>query len=840
MIKIPINILLSFIIFIVIAFILILIIGSPNCDSAAKKTAYDLKTKIDEVVSYYPYYSGNDIPNDPDYYAEVQIKLCQERGTSFLEGFLGSEPQYKIYFERFPESGGGIWSEAYPWSGGAASSLRMWAYMRIGTGIFYLTDAALMEKVAKYANAKKWLGQLAHKIRLKVFGPHSQEKFQLVSEIIEDETNGAVKIGEDSSGVYLVRQYKGGEYLYTIDEALDEGWIKGVERNGRIVISNQELDVIIPTAFDADGDPIEHVTVYEKVSPDGKVLDMTTESASVFDENGNFKSDSEGTWRNLKINPSEVYNDWLDTLSPAERALAEQTYITEQEVPFGEWVKYKITDSKFYQRFFKPIEDKIDDFLFRIEKLGYRIQRAVLGSNSIAGIKLAILDAFSDTTILPNGMTKGEVLSEMFLEQDGVKDKIRLILGLSDEIEIEQKHLIDAIKKVGANGLGFVSQEMEWGLHQQAINSIIVASRDGLSLTPESIFRESFGYDIATQSIIPGLEEKYETIKEFAKINGITENEARVKALNFITNDIFPNYLGDLNKGKDAISLTRDSFSHYLIGDFGSTSPNSLVSRFASSDPLVSEDAARQVGLLLGWFENNKYTLPLTKVGILGRTVNAEVKKLIYLDGPQNLLNPTSFYAQALLATSVAAGCEGNSICLVTKNNLETPIYLNEEDDDFDVRIWRPIPIWQWIGIQAALMRVPSHPRFYVVSPCFAMAKIWKTNYDNKPTIFINIEKADVDGEASNYCIADNNLINLYYTIWTTSDIVTLTSWLWSGPLKSMSELLNKIIKVTDPVTLAQGIAEGLISWPTSPWQPLTYEIMQKYQKNLILTKVQK
>jgi CMP-N-acetylneuraminic acid synthetase len=156
---------------------------------------------------------------------------------------------------------------------------------------------------------------------------------------------------------------------------------------------------------------------------------------------------------------------------------------------------------------------------------------------------------------------------------------------------------------------------------------------------------------------------------------------------------------------------------------------------------------------------------------------------------------------------------------------MEQPIYLSEEAQRFsgNIRVWRPIsPLQQIAGFQAALQHIPSHPRFYVVSPCHATAKIWKTVYDGSDTVFVYPQKIDTQGEAANYCYADNKLINAYTTIWFVGDVLTAVETVFSGG----TSLFAKVWKITDPVTVGQILAEAAISWPGMPYETLDFKIM--------------
>jgi hypothetical protein len=138
-------------------------------------------------------------------------------------------------------------------------------------------------------------------------------------------------------------------------------------------------------------------------------------------------------------------------------------------------------------------------------------------------------------------------------------------------------------------------------------------------------------------------------------------------------------------------------------------------------------------------------------------------------------------------------------------------------------------------GIEGFLKQVPSHPRFYVVSPCFGMAKIWKTKYNGEKTIFIKIDKFDLNDTASNYCYADENLINTYGEIWFLSTVGQVVESVASWGLKkaaqeagrmTLSQTFAKTVLNWDPVLLAQSFAEAYISWPGWPFKSLTFESM--------------
>jgi hypothetical protein len=151
------------------------------------------------------------------------------------------------------------------------------------------------------------------------------------------------------------------------------------------------------------------------------------------------------------------------------------------------------------------------------------------------------------------------------------------------------------------------------------------------------------------------------------------------------------------------------------------------------------------------------------------------------------------------------------------------------------IRVWRPVDPWKnYVGWTAALKRVPEHPRFYVVSPCFAIAKIWKAQMGPEKTIFVYPMKVDVGDKASNYCYADENLVNEYTAIWVASDSATVVQTVLSFGVAS-GRIASEAVKASlkdwakiDPVTLMQSLAEAAISWPGWPPPPkdMTFDVM--------------
>ncbi len=802
LLKIPITILLSLAIFVIVVFFFLQIFGSLNCDSFANSTAYYLKLAIDEVSQDNFPWGSNEIPKDPTYYKEVPIRLCQERGTSFWEAFFGAPPEYQIYYEVFPE-GGVAWTEAYPWSGGAAGTIKMWIAIRLGTGF--------LKAIGKVTPAS-----IATSFLKKIKGAFSKVKGSIVSKFRRPTELQAILVRlKEELGVEFLQKGRPGELLVEmlkkyegdeIIEALKKAGFLAVDENGdvivekvgdkiRIVIKNTAKEGVegIPLKvpiMDKYGNVIDEAQLYVK-RVNGEIVDITTDASKI----------AEG-YEEFKVNPAEVYKDYLDMINKEQKKYLESVYVVEGEtqgiIDKIKNLPNKIRDTNWFRTYIKPVEERIKRFIKRIEFAGYRGR---LTEGEPARIR-GILDG------LENRLDDDEIY-HFFIEEPTIKEKIMTKFKLVSEEQIKKEHVykfLNSLKKE-MGGFIFIPKGLKWEIYEVAIDTVIDMAKNGENLLLDDIVSK-------ISSVAP------EIIDEFG--------EDAVRQV--VDMDIIPALTGledDLARGSIDAEITFTARTFGGPGGYLDRVKNGLKGLTDGTIFKTKEDAAKELGLLIGVLEQNTATFPVTFKAAAANGIKKEFKKVVYLDGSA-LINPAGWYAQPFFIGSILSHCGGNSICLLNKNNLETPFYLNKSADKFFIRVWRPVEAWkQWAGIQAAIMHVPQHPRFYVVSPCFAIAKVWKTIYNGEPTIFIYPEKKETPG-SSNYCYADSNLINQYVAIWAISDILSFMPWSsFLGKLglaEKLTKTVDKIIGIADPVTLAQGILEGAISWPGYPFAPLTYE----------------
>lgn len=804
MLKIPIVLMTSLAIFIIILTAFYMIFGRPECDSYANQTAYSLKLAIDEVSKdYFKTWTLDGVPpdNEPSYYKTASIRLCQERGTSFWESFFGTPPEYQIYYETFPE-GGWLWNEAYPWSGGAAGTIKFWGALRIGTGIWKLSSTYLTRVGIIKSFLEKAKGKLVG-LKSKIFKSELQEVLE------KEATEYGIDIGVKRPGEILAelhKCYEADEVWKTmkefgfVTEEVDE--VTGKIR--RLIISDEKITLTIPLRTVKDGEVfIEDRILYVKRKVDGTIEDMSTELKAGFEE--------------FRVSPAEVYKDYLETIPEEKKKFLEDMFTV---APTGIIKKVvdlpnKIKDTTWYKSNFQPIVDRIKKYIKKLGTIGYDVDVTSILEEERIGIVRGTKKLLEE-----DEWYQKIIKDETFLE------KVKVTFGLASIEDVTKTHIYkytDLIQE-RLRGYIFIPKEMKWRINQIGMNIFEKALDEGVELTMEELENKivEFATDEAPELINTFGEGSEATFRII--IDDILQNE-------FWVSGAINNYVAS----GDKISFVSDLFVSHMKQaglDMGGVTDE------------IKEAGWREFGLMIGTIEQNKNTLPMTFKAAVAEGFEKKFKRIIYLDGSA-IFNPGSWYAQEFLASRSLARCEGNSVCILSKNVLETPFYLNETANKYFIRVWRPVEAWkQWAGLQAALMHVPEHPRFYVVSPCFATAKVWKTIYKGEPTIFILPEKADLGDSASNYCYADTNLVNQYTAVWAISDFLDFMPWTrflkTIGLAEKAAEAVGKTIGIADPVTLIQGIVEGAISWPGYPWTSLTIEEMQKFAGNVTIKELQR
>ncbi|MBU3904566.1 MAG: hypothetical protein KJ906_00245 [Nanoarchaeota archaeon] len=802
---------------VVFVFVLLLfwnVFGSPKCNDLASVTAEQLRIGINDVAENYESYTGDGVPNDPGVYVEKQISLCQQHSFySYTQSFMGGFPEYQIYYEQFPEGffngGAWMWTENYPWSGGAASSLFFWGGLRLGTaaarGIKYVAFAKVKMGLSATTTIHRILKERSSFIQIL---KNSKKTMNMI------DNNPALKIAYKE----FKQSGKAEEFISIMGKADAFNALESMKLSGWLAEDAQEV-LFSPAGkaglsktprpvrmfvTDADFVRIEK-TLFVKKNAKGEIIDSllartAAEAGSGFEE--------------LTYVPYDVMHDYaFDTsINKANRDLIKEIYEFDTE-GVSTWTKlsnFDITQTGMYKHVYNPLKEggKLKKLFQRISPT-HMLEKTPIDADSALALKLSVLNMAADLNVGDD--FHKHVVMPIIESKQSVKESIMKKFKLTSASEIKQSHIISFVNDMPDGGMWLLPKESVYNVDRVIINEM-QNNFDEYLISPTTVKRNIF-----------------EQVKELDNFGDISESQ-------------FDEIYNNLATKLDDATIVSDVPGIVYVDKLGfETVGNEDFFRRITArlkDNPTDPEAIKELGIMLGFLTQDIDTLPTT---LPRQYASQEIGKMIYIDGTA-MVNPNSWVLKQFVGEAMTEYCEGNSICLydhVTES--EDPHYMSEEADNYFVRVWRPVnSLAQYGSPQIALMHVPEHPRFYVVSPCFAKAKIWKTNevIEGENTIFISMEKCDAGG-ASNYCFADESLVNRYAAIWAISDytdvalsLVSMGTFKIGGKVveitakESLKTFAGKTIDL-DVVTIGQSLVEAAISWPGYPFEDMTFEKMK-------------
>jgi hypothetical protein len=896
------------IVFLIFIWALFIVLGSPECDDLANTSAYNLKTAIDQVASEdVPFVDYGDEPQPTEYRTAV-IRLCQEdylfskmagQGKtenivdqiySWILKLMGGEPQYKLYYEIFPEEGG-IWKESYPWNGGAASTLAFWLVMRgVSIGIERLSPVGF----AKTGwSMMKWLGgadEVAETVveTSSVFVKQSPYYFgELIT--VEGKTFLWTLLSmEGSSSNQLPKKFisldperrEAMEVVELLNEKHSEEIIKAladsnfIRKNSegswirvgsRIAVNDQTLPMIFPKKDFIGNNWVvtgEYaIGVYQpgggELNPENAVFNPTDSSQEMIEipvtkTVSGYTYTVPSDYAVLTYRPNELvrdmHNELIKSSDPYDIRKANdlESFWYWEEGDNGE--TFDVDDILQTSYGFEIYDIGVDNSkksLEMFEGQGVLTENTVLHSGDIS----LMLEGFREAAFAGDSDSQKikEALQKIILDREnGVFEKICYVLNKTPcrAAAISYNEMFDALqsdlrftKKTGIYhpDVGVAGIMLFWddnGINVDVkIMDVIMMHPEGVTngylLTVVSPFNK-VGY--SDSEIIDIYNKLFSWFNDPAGGNGDSSQVPKGMGKLYIKR--WANTLSNIPPSGEIPNQYR-----WAVDDIGFMIGLYMQQATTKTSKLPSE---YERGITVSAFDNTD------SISFIGGAKWDFVKRPLFFTIKQ-MVTPTSGLAKGMILQSIE-GCLGNSICVYSHGalmNPENPYYLSEDAKDFTVKLWRPIsPLVSVAGVEGVLMQVPSHPRFYVVSPCFGMAKVWKSTYEGQRTIFIKIDKYDMNDTSSNYCYADEELINQYAAIWflsTAGDIAQSVSGY--SVKKVISQAAKKSIKNTvaktfldiDPVSLLQGFAEAWISWPGWPFKSLTWESMTEQSGNIAL-----
>jgi ASC-1-like (ASCH) protein len=869
MIERAIGIAIAIVITMILAFVFIQLFGAPTCASLANQTALQLKFAINEVADdSFPIFTPNDPsldePTDSRYYTTVPIRLCQKYGTfDFFRQFLGGMPEYQIYYEHFPEGGGGIWNEAYPWSGGAGSTLLFWGAMR---GIAFAGKiAGKLTKIYIGWKGVQFIRQMRDFLQMKPWTYykwtyHQTGFWKLLCKIIRAvsppefirsgrQLKNITDIIEERQATYILKYLGEGNFISTAWDPVNEE-VKYEAVGDKIVLKDAEIPVKI-TVIKRDGNDYKEVEqglyVRCEQSECGGVLDP--EQADWSDTPATYPGQSISdvvkdpqNYVQLTINPRQQMKELYEGLKETQPERAQEIIDNFAFDDTGKVMESNVTNASFIKKIMNENEKRIDEIKNYLQRNSYNMPTTDNSYTMQTGDEiLHRIIALENITNLPDNDIIGvlsdgsNVLAKDFKEKILIpllneesykfKDMIKTyasIYNIPISATVTPEDAVKVLRKIWEEeGGGFVFY------HEADLTNIFVRIKDALVKSGGT----------ATVNDIVNEVKKLRNYDSYFKIY---EDHGRITEITTDLKNIYANVLAT-HLGATPQEIY-DNFSFelelYQLKNIAIELGEVDKGLYGADNDKIKELIENQLGMIIGLFDKSDNTAPIT---LWSRSLKRFIASKIVFIKVLQFFAPNSWIIQGLILTQMTKKCRGNSICLyVHASQYEGPYYLSENATNYTVRLWRPVEPWkQWAGWTAAMMHVPSHPRFYVVSPCFAVAKVWKTNLDGELTVFVRPVKIDTEG-SSNYCYADSNLINTYTTIWATADTATIVeivlSWGVSSGRIVVKEWVEKaasvVSKYVDPITLVQSIAEAAISWPGPPYTGLNYTDMQEGSKN--------
>jgi hypothetical protein len=874
------------VVFIIFLWALFLILGSPDCDQLSNTTAYNLKFAIDEVsTDRVPFVAYGDEPDSTEY-RTAAIRLCQEdylyskltspigspggnigdQIYSWVLKLFGGEPQYQIYYEIFPEGGSGMWKESYPWNGGAASTFLFWAVTRgISIGVEALSPLVIGTKAGW--GIFQWLmgsGEVAETAVESSSSFISQygQPFMLGQLMTQMGTSFLIASGSDNLSIsdkniifFNSERRQAIDAVDLLNEKHSEAIIEGLKNSNfirknadgslvrvgsRIAINNEELPMIF-NKKEVSGETwklTEYAmavkqTVSGEFNPENVDWNDVKDYAVSKDSYGNYIPPTvDAGYILLTYKPNELVRNMYNELVKSndeydkERAGELKSYwYWDEDVVGTSFTPDDVLDTNYGYEIYNRGVTNFNSRISNLKKQGALTKETVLHSGDLT----LMLEGFREAAFA--GDADAANINEAFLSilgdtSNGVYNKICYVLNRTDSCVVSYNDMFDALQtdlksniKAGIYhpDVGVAGIMMLWndsGINVDVKIMDIIMSNPLMRSNPGGVnnpfilteVRPIDKAGLSDSDIIDIYNKQLEWLHDPSGGNYDIKNDASV----------IPKGMGKLYLKRWANVLKQSSPPRWAINDIGFII--GLYMQESSAVQSVIPEKYQKIITASGF--NNK-----TEISFQGGLIWELVKRPLFWNVEQ-LITPTSGIAKGFLLSSTI-GCLGNSLCVYSHGalmNPEKPFYLNESVKDYFIRLWRPVsPLMSVAGVEGFLKQVPSHPRFYVVSPCFGTAKVWKTMYNGKKTIFIKIDKFDLNDTASNYCYADEGLINQYGAIWflsTVGQVVeSVASWYYGG-------IIAKVINVADPVLLAQAAAEAYISWPGWPFKSLNFTTM--------------
>ncbi|MFH1229379.1 MAG: hypothetical protein V1678_03065 [Candidatus Aenigmatarchaeota archaeon] len=756
--------LLAVIIFIGVVFLFFSMFGSTECDKLSNTTAIELTNAISKVAlgdGVSPWNSDS-VPSDDKtgQYEIVPIRLCEKnRMSAFSAMFSAQTPSYILTYQTFPEASFS-WSESQPWSGGAGQSLMNFAVMKYGMKFgTYVGKYAVkigrggvsLSKIGINLGASAVLGRIGYII-------DNSRVVKFLRSVYKRIRSTVGKPVEEELDARLNVKYYGGRF---------SKWKSLVGDLKNDIMSNKLSE--------------EEALVKAGIIEGGKDASGRYTAAMLYDQ------------YQVKDNYGQFMNLWIDNSGEAAGAAKAMYHIPPSRLGSAlakfkttHWYPFKTAVKAWWNR--RWISNGVNKIVNGATNAYGKVKSFVENVQDwIRNTKNGFNRWFNheDSTLLSDvprdiGQKKSYMLAHLDQTRDEIdksfdefkpylekviKDKaFNSIDDLTDEELIQfiskgeryyiTKGTVLVLSREQQELSGLLAKGMGETFEERA-NLIREAAQAGRIGDANKMLREVqlIGEEFDATSV-----EQQALLNRYVKgYTGTLDNARSKEAWEYLRTSAYKNGVLDavtaqsdvsqwtpimMNKFVDSSSKIRNEMTDASIRFSKQNVPQYAVSDFMLAPVLTdTSDSALRSILSYGWKR--------TKRGVW-----LDFNRIGQGIAPYNLI-PGAYAAKTSLqiASEIKeGGCAQNAICRIVRGGVEGPTesasaFTLDRDvpAGLKVQLWRPNP--------GALDRIPAgintillkllgpkeNPNFYVVSPCFGMAKVWKNNNTN--TVYVTIEK---------------------------------------------------------------------------------------------------
>ena len=725
------------ILFIIIAVIFMRLYTSPECNAYANQTVMDLQKAINEVSTddVKEWYGNGPPPNDKqEYYRPVLVRLCENSGKQFIENFFVKLPTYQISWGEFPTAPlWATWDESYPFSGGAGNALLMFgglkggkyagkAAIKAGKIVYRVGKITLrigIKNAIKSSRLVKWIrkySELRFRALIKSVAQETEEGVleRFVKNEIPENYRALVR-GDTLTAKRFARITK-----MSIDELAEAGVIKRVTEQmpadlqkaakGRFIVNDMYIPLFHALRDAADDNMRRYFDDVFYIPSRFNFLERTRFRWIAFKEAADLM------WKNSKL--------YRNVVDPINKGLRE-------------------TKKKFFKVMGSEISDaKIAATARKFRKMCLRNPKECRTMFEEAW-NLRIESAMSN-------MVGRKVTKETFSDAD----MFRFMAEYEKWVIFEERSQIVGYSTQMSDNLrtGITSYLKEISSKEPTEIREILKSRTAFRDGVEKHLPKEMVDKLNKKDLEKMIEKARQQVE--LKINkNIVTRGLSIKKFNQQYSAAFKRAMIEDPNMEDIIKIVKETDKDEAKAFI----PYIAYNVVDPAEFLKSKIKREAKGL---WYIKLGRYYPTYA---LANPIQARANPLVI---------PGGGYASKIMEQQLTEGCVEGALCYTHSGYVDSYL-LNESAQRYAVRLWRPKPNLAerttiFISTGIFYPAIEEHPKFYVVSPCFSMMKVWKSggtvfispDVDMTTGDIVRCSVQDKEGytkKVANYCFATFN-----------------------------------------------------------------------------------